>query len=72
MAFHVLVVDDEKLAQEVLMHHISKFEILQLEGVCNNVFELITFLNKDKSHLKSKPLNLIRKYKIRKLLKYYK
>ena len=32
----------------------------------------ITFLNKDKSHLKSKPLNLIRKYKIRKLLKYYK
>ena len=44
-----LVVDDEKLAQEVLIHHISKFEILQLEGVCNNVFELITFLNKDKN-----------------------
>ena len=44
-----LVVDDEKLAQEVLVHHISKFEILQLEGVCNNVFELITFLNKDKN-----------------------
>lgn len=32
----------------------------------------ITFFNKDKSHLKSKPWNLIRKYKIRKLLKYYK
>lgn len=44
-----LVVDDEKLAQEVLIHHISKFEILQLEGVCNNVFELIAFLNKDKN-----------------------
>lgn len=44
-----LVVDDEKLAQEVLIHHISKFEILQLEGICNNVFELISFLNKDKN-----------------------
>jgi len=43
-----LVVDDEKLAQDVLIHHISKFDILQLEGVCNNVFELITFLNKNK------------------------
>lgn len=43
-----LVVDDEKLAQEVLIHHISKFDILQLEGVCNNVFELITFLNRNK------------------------
>jgi len=43
-----LVVDDEKLAQDILIHHISKFDILQLEGVCNNVFELITFLNKKK------------------------
>lgn len=43
-----LVVDDEKLAQEVLIHHISKFEILQLESVCNNVFELISYLNKNK------------------------
>lgn len=32
----------------------------------------ITFFDKDKSHLKSKPWNLIRKYKVRKLLKYYK
>ena len=31
----------------------------------------IAFLNKDKSHLKSKPWNLIRKWKVRKLLKYY-
>ena len=31
----------------------------------------IDFLNKDKSHLKSKPLNLIRKWKIRKLLNHY-
>lgn len=30
--------------------------------------ESINFLHKDKSYLKSKPLNLIRKYKIRKLL----
>ena len=44
-----LVVDDEKLAQEVLIHHISKFEILQLESICDNVFELISFLNKDKA-----------------------
>lgn len=32
----------------------------------------IAFFDKDRSHLKSKPWNLIRKYKIRKLLKYYK
>lgn len=31
----------------------------------------ITFLNKDKSHLKAKPFNLIRKWKIRKVLKYF-
>ena len=31
----------------------------------------IAFLNKDKSHLKPKPLNLLRKWKIRKLLNYY-
>lgn len=31
----------------------------------------ISFLNKDKSYLKSKPLNLIRKWKIRKLLHYF-
>ncbi len=48
MKIRCLVVDDEKLAQEVLVHHISKFEILQLEGICNNVFELIRFLNKNK------------------------
>jgi len=44
-----LVVDDEKLAQNVLIHHISKFDVLQLEGVCSNVFELISFLNKDRN-----------------------
>lgn len=31
----------------------------------------INFLHKDKSYLKSKPLNLIRKYKIRKQLNYF-
>lgn len=31
----------------------------------------ISFLHKDKSHLKSKPFNLIRKWKIRKLLNYF-
>ncbi|WP_299779919.1 CDP-glycerol glycerophosphotransferase [uncultured Formosa sp.] len=31
----------------------------------------ISFLNEDKSYLKRKPLNLIRKYKIRKLLNYF-
>lgn len=44
-----LIVDDEKLAQEVLEHHVSKFDVLQLEGICNNVFELIAFLNKNKN-----------------------
>ncbi|WP_306353106.1 LytR/AlgR family response regulator transcription factor [Flavobacterium sp. '19STA2R22 D10 B1'] len=48
MRIRCLVVDDEKLAQEVLVHHISKFDILQLEGICNNVFELISFLNRNK------------------------
>lgn len=43
-----LVVDDEVLAQNVLLHHIGKFDFLSLRGVCNNVFELISFLNKDK------------------------
>ncbi|MCX8534178.1 LytR/AlgR family response regulator transcription factor [Chryseobacterium luquanense] len=49
MKIKCLVVDDEKLAQDVLIHHISKFDILQVEGVCSNVFELITFLNKNKN-----------------------
>lgn len=31
----------------------------------------ISFLHKDKSYLKRKPLNLIRKYKMRKRLKYF-
>ncbi|WP_298236777.1 CDP-glycerol glycerophosphotransferase family protein [uncultured Algibacter sp.] len=31
----------------------------------------INFLHKDKSYLKSKPINLVRKYKIRKRLQYY-
>lgn len=31
----------------------------------------IAFLNKDKSHLKSKPWNLIRKWKVRKRFKYF-
>ena len=31
----------------------------------------LSYLHKDKSHLKSKPLNLIRKYKIRKKLNYF-
>jgi DNA-binding LytR/AlgR family response regulator len=48
MKIRCLVVDDEKLAQEVLVHHISKFDVLQLEGICNNVFELISLLNKNK------------------------
>jgi len=43
-----LIVDDEKLAQDVLVHHVSKFEFLKLKGVCNNVFELIRFLNNNK------------------------
>jgi len=43
-----LITDDEKLAQNVLIHHISKFDFLELKGVCNNVFELIRFLNEDK------------------------
>lgn len=48
MKIRCLIVDDETLAQEVLVHHISKFDLLQLEGICNNVFELIRFLHKNK------------------------
>lgn len=44
-----LITDDEKLAQNVLIHHISKFDFLELKGVCKNVFELIRFLNEDKA-----------------------
>ncbi len=42
-----LVVDDEKLAQEVLVSHIGKLDFLELKGVCGNVLELISFLHKD-------------------------
>lgn len=42
-----LVVDDEKLAQEVLVSHIARHDLLQLKGVCNNVLELISLLHKD-------------------------
>ena len=43
-----LITDDEKLAQNVLVHHVSKFDFLELKGICNNVFELISFLNEDR------------------------
>lgn len=45
MKIHCVIVDDEKLAQEVLQHHVSKFDQLVLKATCNNVFELIALLN---------------------------
>ncbi|MBA5791687.1 response regulator transcription factor [Flavobacterium sp. xlx-214] len=47
MKINCVIVDDERLAQEVLTHHISKFDVLELKGVCNNVIELVSFLNKN-------------------------
>lgn len=46
MTINCLIVDDEKLAQEVLEHYLSKFDLLNLVGVCNNVFELLNILSK--------------------------
>lgn len=56
--------------------NVEKF-ILQLHPYsdgksCKRIIESsIQFLHKDKSYLKNKPLNLIRKFKIRKKLNYY-
>ena len=40
-----LVIDDEPLAREILMHHIAGVEALCLVGTCSNAVEAISFLS---------------------------
>lgn len=43
---HILIVDDEPLALEVLQTYIARIETLKLVGVCKNAFEAFAQLNK--------------------------
>lgn len=54
----------KKIAEEIHPYRDGKSSERVIDAV-------IDFLHKDKSYLKNKPLNLIRKHKIRKLLNYY-
>lgn len=45
MAFSCLIVDDEPLAQEILVKYVSDCPMLQLEGVCSNAFEALELLS---------------------------
>ena len=68
--------DEALIYPKKLIEHIDQF-INQLHPYFDGkssrrvVETCISFLHKDKSYLKSKPLNLIRKYKIRKRLGYF-
>lgn len=61
--------------EELLIHidnYINKLHPYTDGKSSNRVIDAsISYLHKDKSHLKSKPLNLIRKYKLRKKLNYF-
>lgn len=54
----------KKIANEIHPYRDGKSSERVIDAVIN-------FLHKDKSYLKSKPLNFIRKYKVRKLLNHY-
>jgi hypothetical protein len=61
---------------EILIREIRKFSEFShayTDGKSSErvIDACIEFLHKDKNHLKKKPLNLIRKYKIRKKLNYF-
>ena len=71
-AIDLALTKPKKLMQSIQQYIESKHPYFDGKSSERVIDASITFLNKDKSHLKSKPLNLIRKYKIRKLLKYYK
>lgn len=59
-----LIQEIEKYAQEIHPYQDGKSS----ERVIDTVLD---FLEKDKSHMKPKPLNLLRKYKVRKKLGYF-
>lgn len=59
-----IMAEIKKIAEEIHPYRDGKSS----ERVIDTV---IDFLHKDKSELKNKPLNIMRKYKIRKLLNYY-
>lgn len=42
---HVLIVDDEPLAQDVLESYIRKIDGLQIAGICSNALEAFSVLN---------------------------
>jgi len=45
---HCLVVDDEPIAQQILEKYISQIEALHLVGKCNNAFEALNILHREK------------------------
>ncbi|MFY7911698.1 MAG: LytR/AlgR family response regulator transcription factor [Emticicia sp.] len=48
MKLHCLVVDDEPIAQQILENYISQIEALQLVDKCNNAFEALNILHREK------------------------
>jgi DNA-binding LytR/AlgR family response regulator len=48
MKFNCLIVDDEPIAQQILEKYISQIEALHLVGKCNNAFEALNVLHKEK------------------------
>jgi DNA-binding LytR/AlgR family response regulator len=46
-----LIIDDETLAQDVLEHYISKTDMLQLRGKCNNALQAFSILSKQEIDL---------------------
>jgi DNA-binding LytR/AlgR family response regulator len=48
MKFNCLIVDDEPIAQQILEKYISQIEALQLIGKCNNGFEALNVLHREK------------------------
>lgn len=48
MKYQCLIVDDEPIAQQILEKYITKIDALQLVGICNNAFEALNFLHREK------------------------
>lgn len=53
-----LIVDDEPLAQQVLVAHISQISALQISGLCNNAMEAFEALHKDNIDLVFLDINM--------------
>lgn len=58
MAYRVLIVDDEPLAQDVLETYILKIPELEVAGKCKNVIEAYHFLQKEKPDLVLLDINM--------------